>query len=188
MSDQEAQKSVGDPLVAPPALSPGQEELCKRLDELHAGYGLKTKPSDMFRGAVFTADPLVQRSNPDWLAQAANSLREILYPFYSREVKSVPTDKKEVLEKFGSVRAGDAGINELGRVYNLLSGLTHHGNSDKSRVDPATFTVKDFGVLLNDFEKVAKELLSRQLDIHKEVDEFLKRAPAGTAAENQARI
>lgn len=80
MEDKSLPQPVGGGQLPPSSLTPKQEDLCKRMDKLHARYGLKVKPSDMFKGAIFAAR-IECRSNPDWVAQAANSLREILYPF-----------------------------------------------------------------------------------------------------------
>lgn len=126
----------------------------------------------MFRGAVFAAREEC-RGNPDWIAQAANSLREILYPFYSREVDGVPTNKKEVLQKYGSVRADDNTITEMGRLYGKLNALTHHGNADKSKVDFSAFTPTEFAELLDNFERVMFDTLARQVDVHQEIDSIL---------------
>ncbi len=126
----------------------------------------------MFRGAVFAAREEC-RSNPDWIAQAANSLREILYPFYSREVDGVPTNKKEVLEKYGSVHVDDTMITEMGKLYGKLNGLAHHGNADKSKIDFSAFTPQDFAGLLDNFEQVMFDTLARQVDVHNEIDSIL---------------
>ena len=169
MEHESQPQQVGGLDLPPPSLTPTQEDLCARLDDLHTLHGLRTKPSDMFKGAVFASQSQV-RANPDWVSQAANSLREILYPFYSREVDTVATDKKEALEKYGSARANDTFLNDMGRIYGLLNGLTHHGNAKKSSVDFPAFTPLDFENLLSDFEKVMRDVLARQLDIHKEID------------------
>ena len=73
------QTPVGDTPLPPARLTSEQEDLCSRLDELYQPYDLHVRPSEMFRGAVF-ASRAECRNNPDWIAQAAHSLREILYP------------------------------------------------------------------------------------------------------------
>jgi len=176
MEDKTLPKSVKENILSPAQLSDKQEELCRRLDDLHACYGFKAKPSDMLHGAVFVSQKEL-RSNQDWIAQAANSLREILYPLYSKEVKGVPTNKKKILEKYGSVRASDELIKEMGKMLGILSGLTHHGNVEKNNINFTTFTDLDFEKLLGDFENVLLDVLSRQLDIHKEIDNTLTMLP-----------
>lgn len=73
------QTPSGDTPLPPVRLTPQQEDLCRRLDELYQPYDLHVRPSDMFRGAVF-ASRAECRNNSDWIAQAAHSLREILAP------------------------------------------------------------------------------------------------------------
>ena len=177
MKDKNLPKSVGEVVpLAPSVLSPKQKRLCEKLDALHVQFGLKSKPSDMFRGAVFAAR-IEFRGNPDWIAQAANSLREILYPFYSGKVKAVTTNKEDILKKYGSVRANEELIQKMGRLWGLLNGLTHHGNIKTSNVDFSTFAPKDFEQLLGDFEGVILDALARQVDIHQEIDEILTGKP-----------
>ena len=95
-------QSIGNNALPPVRLTDGQENLCRRLDEWHERGGLKIKPSDMFRGAVFAIREEC-KSNPDRIAQAANSLREILYPFLSIQVKQVSSKRMDAFKNFGSV-------------------------------------------------------------------------------------
>lgn len=181
--DQPVPEAISSGGALPPiSLSQRQVELCGRLDSFHTLYNLRVKPSDMFRGALFASREEC-RSNPDWIAQAANSLREILYPFYSREVDGVPTNKKEVLQKYGSVRADDTAITEMGRLYGKLNALTHHGNAEKSKVDFPAFTPTDFAGLLDNFERVMFDTLARQVDVHKDIDAILAAGVPPTTGE-----
>lgn len=177
MVDKELPNFIGGGNLLPPSLSPEQENLCNQLDALHNIYSLKVLPSNMFRGAIFASRNEL-RSNPDWISQAANSLREILYPFYSVHVQGIPTKKKDVLKEYGSARADDDDLIErMGRVYGLLNGLTHHGNVEKNSIDLKIFTPLDFEKLLKDFERVMHDALARQLDIHQELDQILTAEP-----------
>lgn len=167
--ENQLQQSVGEGLLKPVVISSVQEDLCRRLDEFHIRNGLKTKPSDMFRGAVFVSRTFL-RNNPDWIAQAANSLRDILYPFNG---KNSP-NKEKALEQYGSVKAGQPGFaDEVGRVHGSLTELAHHGNGRGNSVNLSTFTPTDFENLISDFERVMGNVLLRQIDIHQEADAIL---------------
>lgn len=144
-----------------------QLELCRRLDEIFKKHGLEMMPSTMFEGAICASDRRL-RHNPDWLSQSANSLREILYPFYSRERKGL---SKKVLTEDSAIKNRDF-TDEIGRIYNLLNGIAHHGNSDKSKLSKADIDGVDFDKLIADFEIVMREALKRQLDLYKEIDKF----------------
>ncbi len=176
MEDKLLPQPVGGGPLQPPSLTPEQEDLCKRIDELHTRYGLKVKPSDMFEGAIFAARREC-RSNPDWIAQAAHSLREILYPFWSRHVDGITDRKAEAFKKYGSVRVDENFIQDIGRVYGLLNNLAHHG-STAANLDFTTFTIADFENLLLDFERVMRDALMRQIDIHEEIDKILSNNPS----------
>lgn len=176
IKDKDLPKSIGEDLLPPVQPSDKQDELCKRLDDFHIRYGLKAKPSDMLRGAVFVSQRKL-RNNPDWIAQAANSLREILYPFYSREVNNVPTNKEEILKEYGSVRFSKELIDKMGRMWGTLNGLTHHGNVERNNIDFPKFTSTDFENLLGNFESIILDVLARQIDVHGEIDEVLAQEP-----------
>lgn len=176
MEDKSLPRSVGKGPLPPPSLTPEQEDLCKRIDELHTKYGLKVKPSDMFKGAIFAAR-IECRSNPDWVAQAANSLREILYPFWSRRVGGITDRKANAFKKYGSVRVDENFIQDIGGLYGLLNDLAHHG-STSTNLDFTTFTIADFEKLLSDFEREMRKALMRQVDIHQEIDKILNNGPS----------
>ena len=165
MPDELLPTPTGTTSLPPPSLSPEQKELCERLDELYDQYGLEVNPSDMFRGAMFAIKSEC-RSNPDRIAQAAHSLREILYPFWSGRVKKVPDKKEEVLKKYGSVHIDKAFIDKVGRVYNQLNDLAHHRS-----------TSTNFEQVIANFVRVMLHALTRQIDVHKEIDQILGRDP-----------
>ncbi len=167
--DEQLPQSVGESLLEPVVLSPEQEDLCQRLDLWHKKYGLITKPSDMFRGALFASRSAL-RQNLDWVAQASHSLRDILYPF-----GSVAPNKTEALKQYGSVFGNDQSfIDEFGRIYGTLTELAHHGNGRGSSVDFSTFKSTDFEKIIADFERIMRDALLRQLDVHSEIDAMLE--------------
>lgn len=164
---------VGDAILPPLSLTPEQEELCERLDEFHSINGLKTKPSDMFRGAIFVSR-LNMRSNPDWMAQTANSLRDILYPFGNTD--GVP-NQRGAFRQYGSVRLDPKFTAELGKLFSTLTQLAHHGNG-RGSIDHTGIPVPEFEALFIRFEKVMSQALTRQLDVHSDIDQiFANEAP-----------
>jgi hypothetical protein len=176
MSDETIPQPIGESAQQALLLTARQEELCRRMDDLHARHGLRARPSDMFRGAVFTAR-IEARGNPDWIAQAANSLREILYPFWSGQGGKLPGGKAEALRRSGSVRADDDANDEIGRIYGSLNELAHHGNGAGRSINFDTFTAEDFERLFDDFERIMLDRLMRQLDVHRELDAILAAGP-----------
>lgn len=165
---------IGGNLLPPVQLTPEQESLCIRLDKWYARYDLKVKPSDMFRGAIFSIRSEC-RNNPDWVAQTAHSLRDIIYPFGSKG-NDLP-NKEKALKEYGSVRTDEVFTQEVGRIFGSLTELAHHGSGRGSSIDPDTFIVEDFEKLISDFERIMLDVLTRQLDVHNEIDEILKENP-----------
>ena len=71
---------IDDKFDKPLRLSPAQNWICDYLDKLNDKARFcpnNVRPSELIRGAVFVAQN--RTSNPDWMAQAAHSYREILY-------------------------------------------------------------------------------------------------------------
>lgn len=170
MTNESLPQPIGATPLPPPSLNPEQQDLCNRLDEWHDQYKLlKGKPSKMFQGAIF-AIKTECRNNPDMIAQAAHSLREIIYPFWSRQVKSVSDKKGNALKKYGSVFVDEEAV---GRVYNQLNNLAHHRS-----------TPTNFEQVIADFVRVMQQVLTRQIDIHVEIDQILGGDPTQLALDN----
>ena len=169
MVDELLETPAGHTPLLPVRLTPEQEELCRRLDELYDPYKSYVRlPSEMFRGAIF-ASRAECRNNPDWIAQAAHSLREILYPLWSPKHKSVPEKKEEAFRRYGSALFDETLTNEVGRVYGRLNNLAHHYR--------ASATKTDFDELLTDFEVSMRQALTRQLDLHRGIDQLVESGP-----------
>ncbi len=171
MPDELLPPPIGTTPIPPPALSPEQQDLCRRLDELYDQYGLEMNPGDMFRGAMFAVKPDC-RSNPDRIAQAAHSLREIIYPFWSPQVQSVSDKKGKALKKYGSVFVDEEAV---GRVYNQLNNLAHHRSNSTH-----------FEQVIAEFVRVMQQALTRQIDVHKAIDQILSDDPTQIILDNPA--
>jgi len=165
---------IGENIIPPIYLSPEQDDLCNRIDEWYKPYGLKIRPSDMFRGAMFALREECS-SNPDCIAQAAHSLREILYPFISKHIKTIPDKPMEAFKKFGSAIDGNFYNKNIFPLAGRLTDIAHHGIDPKQDrgFDFSSFQKDDLRKLVNEFEKNMNTALSKQLDIHKAIDAIL---------------
>ena len=169
MTNESLPQPTGTTPLPPPSLSPEQQDLCRRLDNWHEPYELQVKPSKMFEGAIFAIRPEC-RNNPDMIAQAAHSLREIIYPFWSRQVKSVSDKKRNALKKYGSVFVDEEAVR---KVYKQLNNLAHHRS-----------TSTNFEQVIADFVRVMRHALTRQIDIHQKMDRILRYAPNQVISDN----
>lgn len=169
MPDELLPPPIGATAIPPPALSPEQQDLCRRLDELYDQYGLEMKAADMFRGAIFAVKPDC-RSNPDRIAQAAHSLREIIYPFWSRRVQFVSDKRGKAFEKCGSVSVDEEAVR---KVYKQLNNLAHHRS-----------TSANFEQVIATFERVMRQALTRQTDVHKAIDQIVSDDPTQIIVDN----
>lgn len=178
MEDKALPQPIGINSLPPIRLTDEQEDLCKRLDEWHTSDGLQIRPSEMFRGAVFAVRDECD-NNPDRIAQSANSLREILYPFISRQVKKITNKKEKAFDGYGSVTVDqNFYLQNIEPLWKKLNDLAHHGvNPNDPTFNFLSFKLSDFKKIIVEFEKNMNMALTRQLDVHHQLDEILANAP-----------
>ncbi len=151
------------------------------MDELFAMNGLKARPSDMFRGALWVVG---DGSNPDRIAQAAHSAREILYPLIRKEISE---DNLIKLFKEYATRNGRRGrisnqefidtFVELDTIYGKLSDLAHHGAAPKTLTaeEFANFSDREFEELIEEYiNLLGRALRLQQVYVHAVIDEIVK--------------
>ena len=183
MADELLPQPAGEPSLPPVRLTVKQEDLCRRLEDLYAPYNLHVRPSDMFRGVLF-ASREERRSNPDWIAQAAHSAREILYPLISVEISEDNLIK--LFREYATRHSGSSSISnqefidtfvELDTIYGKLSDLAHHGAAPKTLTaeEFANFSDRDFEKLIEEYESLlARALRLQQVNVHTVIDEIVK--------------
>lgn len=167
----------------PYRLSDKQKELCRRLDEFYK-IALNNEGitfSNIFRGALYTMDPIRRNQNPDWMAQSAHSYRDILYPFYRN---GADLKREKAFVKYGS--SGKLGqlSADIGHYYGFFSDVAHHNLkgaatnpiANGSKKDPVPITEAIFTKVAEGFEGILFESLRRQMDAHKEIDGLIGRA------------
>ena len=178
MEDKVLPKSYGEESPSPTPF-PEEDELCDRLDALYqaSGLQLKTRPSSFFRGARYA---MRYKENPDWMAQVAHSLREILYQFKDNG------GWHNAILTFGSTHDKNRIGQDVGTYYNFITAIAHHkfeaaeissligGSKDQ----PVVITVEIFESIVFRFGKVLFVVLRRQLETHKEIDDVLAYGPA----------
>lgn len=162
-----------------PSVEPSHEQrkLCHALEDLHrwgmasfdASGSPRTKPTEMFEGALFAAQETCGE-NPDWIAQAAHSLREILYPFLTRNPHRtlVPEGKWQLYRSF--LDKSSAG----GRLMDLwieLNRFAHH------RLTDVTFTRDGFSRLLAEFQDAVRDAEPEWPKMYAGLDAFIRKRP-----------
>lgn len=157
-------------MLPPIKLTSQQEDLCKRLDLLNQKTIQGQELSKMFRGAIYAIRE-EYRSNPDWMAQSAHSLREIIYQFSPKHSKIKLVD---ALKMFGSVTTDDDKFKEkIGRIRHRIESVAHH------RLE---LTIDEYEKLIEEYEMVLMRALDRQIDIHNQIDKFLSGAELGKSS------
>ena len=150
----------GEPL----ALTEKQRILCDRLDQLYVAAGRTGSiPSELFRGALCTIQ--LRARNPDWMAQSAHSLRELLYPFDTKSAR------RDALSRYGAAGDADALSKDIWVHYGFMTNVAHH-NWDGALKNPFVKTasitnindrVAVYEAALFAFEDVLFQALRRQL-------------------------
>jgi hypothetical protein len=193
--------SPGNFKLSPVVLPPKVKDLCKKIDEFYKDYPKqhkKQKPSDLIEGAFYAARPEC-RSNPDWMSQAANSLRDVLYPVFSPQVssnnllklfKKYATDKNNI-SKIPNKAFVKTFIN-LDKVYSQLSDLTHHGtkiNKKTSEKQYLNFSDDNFEKLLKDFSHILERAFTlQQLYIHTTIDLIVQKTKKKESIKQDLKI
>jgi hypothetical protein len=163
-------------------LSDKQKELCRRLDQFYK-IALDNKgisPSSIYRGALYAISPDQIRQNSDWMAQAAHSLRDIIYRFYKT---TAVLKKDKAFKRYGSVGAVDKLTEVIDHYYGFLTNVAHHYMDNaaknpiisKNRKQSVEITEDVFKKVVSGFEDVLFEALRRQLEAHSEIDAFIEK-------------
>jgi len=158
MSEKE---DIGIPISQqePLSLSEPQKWICRHLDALNRveKFCPGATPSELFKGALQTMRPENRKINPDWMAQSAHSLRELLYGV--RQGKSSKTKiawsslksffmKKKSVE-YGSRRERLSGIlrvyqeesvaaelaRQLNNLHLIFTNIAHHSSDSRKEKD-----------------------------------------------------
>ncbi len=179
--------SYGDFVLPPVIPGPKVKDLCKKIDNFYKGYPRqhrKQKASDLIHGAFYAVRPEC-KSNDDWMSQSANSLRDVLYPFFSEEVsknnllklfRKYATDK-QYRKKTQNLKFITT-FNALYKIYKQLTDLAHHGTklSGFTEEEYNNFSRNDFMNLINSFVSILREVLTlQQIYIHTVIDLIVQR-------------
>ena len=140
-------------MLPPIKLTNQQEEICRRLDALNLSTIQGKELSKVFRGAIYATREEC-RSNPDWISQSAHSFREILYPYSSKE--------KDAIRDYGPATKEEKTFQLLGPVYYNMTDVAHH----------QPISIEDYEKLIEDSQRELLRALDRQVDVHKQIDEF----------------
>lgn len=170
--------SYGDFILPPVEPRPELKDLCNKIDKFYKNYSRqhrKQKASDLIMGAFYAARPEC-RSNPDWISQAANSLRDVLYPLFSKQISN--NNLMKLFKKYATNKSYETKIqnkdffrtfNNLDKIYKQLSDLTHHGTELKafSEKEYISFSESDFDQLLRNYVDIlGKAFELQQIYIH----------------------
>lgn len=180
MKDKKLPTSVGQPIFEPKYF-PNLEDICERLDKLYVSSEISpdVKPSEIFRGALYTMHHQHENQNPDWMSQTANSLRELFYDLKHKNERGINIES--ALKFYGSTYDERLRIEEVGEYYNFFSKIAHHEFEeasksrliDGSKLEPIEITRDKFENVVYRFGKILFSVLRRQLDAHVEIDELL---------------
>ncbi len=179
--------SYGDFRLPPVVPGPEVEDLCNKVDNFYKNYPKqhkKQKASELIEGAFYAARSEC-RSNLDWMSQAANSLRGVLYPLFSNQISKnnlIKLFRKYVMDKYHCSKIQNKEFirtfNELDRIYKQLNDLSHHGTELNGFTEKQylNFSENDFGNLLGDFVSVlGRSFTLQQIYIHTIIDLIVQR-------------
>ncbi|HOR18511.1 MAG TPA: hypothetical protein PLE10_01605 [Brevefilum sp.] len=180
MTDKSIPESMG-PMYLEPLSSPNLEDICRRLDHFYLSSDIKKKvmPSQLLRGALTLMRKDVQKINPDWMSQAAHSIREIFYDFNRGKGRALGFDY------YGSAYDSRKAEEETGKYFGLFTDIAHHDFESASKNplirdkknQEGEITPELFERLIYQFLELLTLVLKQQLDIHKEIDRLTQIGP-----------
>ncbi|OGH88636.1 MAG: hypothetical protein A3J93_00890 [Candidatus Magasanikbacteria bacterium RIFOXYC2_FULL_42_28] len=155
-------------------------------------------PSILYRGAIFLLNDNNRSKNPDYLSQAAHSLREILYQ-YKNDIINLPKESREMhrkdfLKKIiaeNKIDSNEEQIDEiattLNDLYFIFTQIAHHfrdsskhsdfikkiNNLQVELYDVSKFGYTHFKKLVVILTNVWCVLLPQQISIHNIIDRIL---------------
>jgi len=171
----------GNSLLSPIKLKTEVLKLCDEIDKFYDSYPKNyknKKASDLIKGVYYAMRPEC-KSNPDWMSQAANSAREVLYPFWGggNESSSLIGIIKKYAINHPEVKIET--FEQLDKIYKKLSDITHHGvdiRGFSNDEEYSKFSDEDFQNLIYEFVNILYEVLTvQQLNIHKIIDLFISK-------------
>ena len=162
----------GDRELAEPTLDKEEKKLCRELENLYRANGIEgLSPTRM----LMSSKSLMQdgrKKDIYSIAQMACSLREILYPFWSKSSKKKNSSTKRkgsAIRSTGSAHSEEAINKKVGEIYGNLNDMVHHqydfGSEDKC-----------FEEFLDKFEKFKSSLryvFENQININSQIDEIV---------------
>lgn len=175
-------------LVLPPVIpGPEVDDICKKIDKFYSKYPKQhktQKTSDLIKGAFYAMRPEC-KSNTDWMSQAANSAREVLYPLFSESIST--NNLIKLFKKYAKSEQDRRKIKNqdfintfdaLDEIYKKLSDLTHHGTDLRvfSQKEFSNFSEKDFENLMKDFTTTLRRSFNlQQIYIHTIIDAIVEK-------------
>lgn len=172
----------------PFSLTERQKRICCFLDALSAKNQFwKVPPSILFKGALYVSYPSHRGGNPDWMAQAAHSLRDITYGV-PKTPKRVVVIKNIISRYQEEIDVAERASLLLSEIYEVLTDIAHHFN-EKGSLDDSRKHLERVGVIFSSsglvvdetcFEEILKKLeeawemsLPSQLRVFTLIDNFL---------------
>jgi len=124
----------GISLEVPFVLTERQKKICEYLDILNNGQRFcNVPPSDLFKGALYSIYQDNRKLNPDWMAQASHSLRDIIYGFPKAKTKHEAI--KKIANKYQEEEMAKEAAALLFDLYNVLTSIAHHFRGKNSLED-----------------------------------------------------
>jgi hypothetical protein len=157
-------------------------ELMSKLDSLK-GNNSHIKYSDIYLGGIQALRENNRINNPDWMAQSANSFREILYIFSSNKEKLRIVDNH--YEKYFTKEESEKYSKYIKTLYGLFTDIAHHFCS-RNNLDKTIKINENFAINLKDlneesyfeiirlYKQYLNLLIATAVEIHERIDKCIK--------------
>jgi hypothetical protein len=158
-------------------------ELLSKLDSLK-NQSIDNSLSEIYQGGVISMSGANRRINPDWMAQSANSFREILYIQRVRYNKNVFQILDELLKKTHTKDDVEKYKKYSNNLYSLFSDVAHHFSKESSRskvyeigenfsIKASELNEEIYFEAVRLYKQYLKLLVVTALEIHRKIDTYI---------------
>lgn len=197
MMVKQANKSLSNSDVSkdlsPVELTQKQKWICLHLDALNrlGNFCPNAKPSDLIKGALHSMRHEERKVNPDWMSQAAHSLRDIMYGIRKVAVLSGKKNEektKGVFKLYQGISKSELLGEKLYKLNKIFTTISHHYFDEKEN-RAVLKLLSDLGVaqlqsineidskifenLVLILENIWVDSIPQQLEIHEKIDSLL---------------
>ncbi|MDD4358301.1 MAG: hypothetical protein PHY30_00620 [Candidatus Pacebacteria bacterium] len=159
------------------------QELIQKLDSLKINKLIHKRYSEIYRGGIYALSLKSQKENPDWMAQSANSFREIIYLLYhdNRDYEFCELLNYFLERGHGKDKAKKYAT-YINNLYKFFSTIAHHSIEPKEegyqidnnfKIDLKSLNKDTYFDAVRYYKKYLKILIVTTIELYQKIDDSI---------------